>query len=135
ATYGLDEHLRSPGSISIETWIVIPRQLRRLDLLKRHSSLDHLAHPVPDDGHHVAVIRDIGGVGDPPVSGNDHGSTFHHVFDDCHIQNPVQPIDDPLNASAFADINHRIAGHVEDITGSEHFRFAELHNTVTGCVC
>jgi hypothetical protein len=37
----------------------------------------------------------------------------------------------PLQAAAFVDIDYGIAGHVHDITDSEHLRFTELHDAVT----
>src|SRR5437867_8836958 len=86
AIYRLDKHVRCPRGISAEARVVVPGQFRRLDLRKRHAALDHLPYAITDDGHHVAVVRNVSRIGDPAVSGNDYRSAFHHVLHHGHIE-------------------------------------------------
>jgi hypothetical protein len=48
--------------------IVIKRRTRRLHLLQRHPSLDHVLNAVADDGEHVAIVHHVGEARDTAVS-------------------------------------------------------------------
>src|SRR5437867_4687548 len=66
--HGFDEHFGCPGRISAETRVVIARHSRGLDLVDRKSFRDHRPHAVANDRHHVAIVGDIGRVGEPAVA-------------------------------------------------------------------
>src|SRR5579863_10234623 len=50
--------------------IVVERRLGRDHLLEGLVLLDQVLNTVANDGHHVAVVGDIGGIAQPPVPGN-----------------------------------------------------------------
>src|SRR6058998_4050464 len=100
------------------------------DLLERHSFLDHVLNAIANDRHHIAVISDIGGVAEPAMSGNDHGSAFCSELGNGQIQNPVEPVDDALNVSTSLDVNDRIAIGSENVAGRDHVVAPEVNETI-----
>ena len=55
---------------------------------------------------------------------------FHHVLDHRDVENPVERIDDALNAAAAGEVDDGILRHVEEITGNHHIRAAEVDDAV-----
>src|SRR5262245_8421987 len=73
----LDEHIRRPGTRGPAVpRVVVQRGSGGLDLLERHFLRNHVLDAVADNAHHLAVIRDVGLIREPPVPGNDQRSAL-----------------------------------------------------------
>src|SRR4051812_30257171 len=56
--HGFDEHIRRPRTgRRAPAGVVVERELRRLHLIERLSTLDRVLHAIANDRHHVAVLE------------------------------------------------------------------------------
>src|SRR5262245_7420161 len=78
----LNEHLRCPGWVPVETRFVFIGIARfgGLNLLERQPLLDPVLNAVPNDGDHVAIFEQVMFIGDTAVAWNQHRATFLQMF-------------------------------------------------------
>ena len=64
---------------SCRTRVVVQRGSGGLDLFERHFLRNHVLDSVADDTYHLAVIRDVGLICQPPVPGDDERATLRFL--------------------------------------------------------
>src|ERR1700687_2419717 len=92
--HSFNEHIRGPETGSgAPALIVVARRFGCLHLIERHALLLHVQNPVPNDGHHVAVVGYIRGVTEPPVARNDICSSLFIARSDYQPKNLIQGVE------------------------------------------
>src|SRR5262245_29347270 len=106
---GFHKHIRRPPWDRTVQRIIVARGAGGLDLLERHSLLDHVLDSIANDDGHLAAVQHIAKIGKTSVAGNDQRAALLAINRNDHVDEPVQSVDYSLYASACRQIDHRIA--------------------------
>src|SRR5687768_12944955 len=102
AVDSVHEHVCRPesGAVAVPS-VVVAQDPGSFDLLQRHTLPNGIPESIPDDRDHVAVLDDVGFVGETAVSRNDVRAALLFFRRHCQLDDAVQCIDDALNASSL----------------------------------
>ena len=76
-------------------------------------------NPIADDGHHVAVLDDVGFVGQAAVARDDVGAALLMVLRNRDVDDPVQRVEDALDAAAARAVDGRVGRRREHVPGRD----------------
>src|SRR5438552_13897449 len=111
--------------------VVIQCRLGRLDLIERHSALDHVLNPIANDHDHVAVLQDICFIADASVTGNDICASLLQIFRDGDIEHLVQAGDETVNAATSFRVDDGIRRRYEKVPGNQNVGAPEVDENIT----
>src|SRR5581483_1615148 len=110
--------------------IVVARRPRRLDLVERHLSADHVLNAVAHDHDHIPKFHDISFVTKAAMAGDDVGTAFLRLGGNREFQDMVEGRDLALHRAAVLDIEKRVGAGSKYVARGDHIGPAKQNDAV-----